>query len=55
MECQPQIHNLIDASASCDEFASIGCNLHGGLLLGIPVDGCLLEEVPVKEWPVSMS
>ena len=44
MEGQLQIH-LINTSVSCHELTSIGCSLNGGLLLGIPVGGHLVEEV----------
>ena len=45
MEHQPQIHNLINASVGCNEFTSMCCCLHSGLLLGIPINGHFVKEV----------
>ena len=56
-EGSTEINNLIDAGLSGNEFRNISSRFDGRLLLGIPVNWCLVERwrIPVTERPVSMS
>src|SRR5210317_190157 len=42
---ESQVHNLLDTSASCDKFGSIGSSLNGRLFLGICVNWCFVDHV----------